>query len=61
MRPKILTVPQMIDLIIRLLIEKLHDTKQDEVNRTIVTLKDLKANLDEDYINPKKYGTYKEE
>ena len=59
----------MIDLIIRLLIEKLmvkpeyynNETKKRDLNEAVIILKDLKANLDEEYIDIKKFGKQKEE
>lgn len=60
-RPRIYTVPEMIDLIIRLLVEKLHEKKPDEVNRAIITLKELRENLDSEYIDINKFGKYKED
>ena len=54
----------MIDLIIRLLLEILlakHESKRQAVNEAIITLKELKGELDEEYLDHEKYGSYKEE
>ncbi len=56
-----ITVPEMIDLIIRLLIEKMHAKKQDEVNAAVMLLKELKGELDPEYKDISKFGKAKED
>ncbi len=68
-RPKVYTVPEMINLVIRLLTERW--TVQDEywknmekrrdVNEAIMLLKDLKEHLPDEYIHPDKFGKAKED